>query len=414
MSKEVIPIFFDTSCLYAKQLDRDIFSTHGMIGEIIQIREYFDRGSSESKILVIIPEIVIRERKTQRRKDVMDILENFKRFQNELKKVYGSTFVFTPSIEDLCDGLDKKIQDDIDKLISANEIGVIPPPSPDCFNEIIELALEKKTPFNNDGVGFKDALIWFSIRDYLMKLSKKLESQHGTDLGEYKCNRSYLFTNNQKDFMSDVLKRDLESVAGVEIRLVLPRKSESKIKDIDYSTFLMQMIGDNTNIQIESVTISLIKSVDNLRVYSIITDPFPSDISPFLKTKTYSEEKCEEYLNANVKDILKSLNFKYDMQKLDVKFERIPDISAIYVYLDFHNNGQYYDVSSIEVEYWDGEIIELGSYFTIMLPECIQNRLDQWGDSWIEVRDTPKKEIIGYIEEKLDRKVDPELIEFRE
>ena len=414
MEDEIIPIFLDSNCLFNTRLEKDIFNLRKTIGVIIRIRDFVKANTKKDGIEIIIPRVVVDERKNQVMNEISRLLTNINRNQEKIIEIYEEKIDLSSPYEELENQFEKKVKNDIESFILYNKIKYASYPSSENFGTIIDLALKKEIPFNSQGKGFKDALIWFSIQDYLIELQERLSECAQSDIDTPICKRAYFLTENTKDFLSQELKFKLKIETGVKIFLVLPDKSKNNLFDFKYPKFLSDIIKDIDIIKIESVTFFLEQYYDELHVYSIIADPFPSDISSFLITKKYSEENYKKYLKENIVKIFDTYNFVYDKENLKIYYKRTPAISQIIVELDYHRNGQYYDIASIEIEYWNDKIEELEPYHLILIPECISSYLDRWGDSAIEVLDPYKYDIVDYIEEELNRKIDPSLLEFRE
>lgn len=116
---------------------------------------------------IVIPETVIQEIKRQKRKSLSTNKNKF--ISNPFHKLVGLNEVDTKSFN-----VDNYIQ----KLIDEESIPfeVIDLKNNDVLPQIKELALNKKAPFesgDNTDKGFKDALIYFSVLEYLQEIPNK-------------------------------------------------------------------------------------------------------------------------------------------------------------------------------------------------------------------------------------------------
>jgi hypothetical protein len=153
---EIVPIIFDTSCVFNNRVEGGIFNEPDTIGEIIRIRDYFSYLHDGCIVKILLPEVVIRERKVQQTKLIGEKINQFNFALSEIPKTIAQGY---QSIEveerEICDD----VQKEIDEFLSKNGIETIPFPLPNHFDEIINLALDKERPFSEDDRGFKDTLI---------------------------------------------------------------------------------------------------------------------------------------------------------------------------------------------------------------------------------------------------------------
>lgn len=116
---------------------------------------------------IVIPETVVQEIKRQKRKSLRANKDKF--ISNPLHRIIGLNEDDTKAFD-----VDNYIQ----KLIEDETIvfEVIDLKNNDVLPQIKELALNKKAPFekgDNTDKGFKDALIYFSVLEYLQEIPNK-------------------------------------------------------------------------------------------------------------------------------------------------------------------------------------------------------------------------------------------------
>ncbi len=109
-----------------------------------------------TNVKLCIPEIVIQERITQRTKQTLNILEEFKNKHNKLK-IFGVDISNLPTENNI---REKLIE--ISKKLSNEQIIIYSIPNP-SISAVIKRAYLKIKPFQDEGKGFKDAIIWYSI-----------------------------------------------------------------------------------------------------------------------------------------------------------------------------------------------------------------------------------------------------------
>jgi rRNA-processing protein FCF1 len=116
---------------------------------------------------IVIPEIVIQEIKRQKKKELANNKHQF--FSNPLHKILDVNEATTK---------DFNVENYIQKLLEEEAIPfkTIYLKNNNVLPEIKDLALNKKPPFddkNGTEKGFKDALIYFSVLEYLQKIPNK-------------------------------------------------------------------------------------------------------------------------------------------------------------------------------------------------------------------------------------------------
>jgi rRNA-processing protein FCF1 len=115
---------------------------------------------------IVIPEIVIQEIKRQKKKTLESDRDEF--LNNPLHTILDVNKATTK---------DFNVENYIQKLLKEEAIPfeVIDLKNNDVLPKITDLALDKKPPFEGNGgdKGFKDALIYFSVLEYLQKTPNK-------------------------------------------------------------------------------------------------------------------------------------------------------------------------------------------------------------------------------------------------
>jgi rRNA-processing protein FCF1 len=135
--------------------------TNNFLGGRIELERFLQVAD------IVIPETVIQEIKRQKRKSLSTNKNKF--ISNPLHKLVGLN-------EDVTKAFD--VDNYIQKLIDDESIpfDIIDLKNNDVLPQIKELALNKKAPFesgDNTDKGFKDALIYFSVLEYLQEIPNK-------------------------------------------------------------------------------------------------------------------------------------------------------------------------------------------------------------------------------------------------
>src|SRR5690606_5087972 len=128
-------------------------------------REMLERFMQDADI--VIPEVVIQEIKRQKRSLLSSNKDKF--LTNPFHKLIGVDELITNSFG---------IEEYIEKLLIEESIPfeVIDLKDNNVLPQIKELAIHKKAPFEsgeNTDKGFKDALIYFSVIEYLQEIPNK-------------------------------------------------------------------------------------------------------------------------------------------------------------------------------------------------------------------------------------------------
>ena len=137
-------------------------------------REMLERFMQDADI--VIPEVVIQEIKRQKRSLLISNKDKF--LTNPFHKLIGVDELTTKSFG---------IEEYIEKLLIEESIPfeVIDLKDNNVLPQIKELAIHKKAPFEsgeNTDKGFKDALIYFSVIEYLQEIPNKNIKQKKTQL----------------------------------------------------------------------------------------------------------------------------------------------------------------------------------------------------------------------------------------
>lgn len=192
---------------------------------------------------IVIPFTVVEEIKRQKRVSLLSKKDSF--LSNPFHKLSGIKEEDTKSFD-----IDAYIQ----KLIDEETIpfDVIDLKSNEVLPQIKELALLKKAPFepsDNTDKGFKDALIYFSVLEYLQEIPNKYVFVCAKDnlLGEaFKNNPSVIVIKDYREFKQYSISQFYDSYFIEKINIELEiTVSKENIKEYWYS------INDNIIVLIE-------------------------------------------------------------------------------------------------------------------------------------------------------------------
>jgi len=183
MTKEII--VFDTNFIWFEKDTnlKTIFSN-----SMTELIEFIEKNKIKN-VIIAIPQVVIDERLCQRqrnfynfKKSVYDKVDSLKQIniQIDIKKLDELNYM-------------QLLEEETRKFIKDNSIVLINLPEFDS-KKIYDRALNKISPFMNDMHGFKDTLIWLSI--------KKYAEQHQ--------NLNILLLTDDKGFIESSLNKELK------------------------------------------------------------------------------------------------------------------------------------------------------------------------------------------------------------
>jgi hypothetical protein len=225
-------IFLDTN---------QVFNTKGPINEVFSLSipdiVNFLKEHHLEDVSICLPEIVIRERVQQRLEDIEKNIKDVNEINNSLRKLGHKIEEIVP-FGNYRDILEKSTSDFLKKY----KVNRIEPPLI-SQGDLIDRAINKMKPFNDNGAGFKDTLIYLSI------VEDALKKDAITD--------SYIFcTNDAKEFNADVIEefkkvtdRNLyivENVAKVKERLdeLVPLNLHLKERNKKIQNLILNHSGD--------------------------------------------------------------------------------------------------------------------------------------------------------------------------
>jgi rRNA-processing protein FCF1 len=165
MESEKLIIFFDTNILYVSGDKGEDFSEFSLNTVYIGLADFIERNDFEG-VKIFIPKIVLEELSFQKRKRYPESLKTLKNHFKNFDKLPG--FILqAPEDFDYNPYLHQRIEEYIAKM----GIDILPYPSNERFNNLIQRAVEKRPPFKGKDTisdkGFKDAINWESILEFV-------------------------------------------------------------------------------------------------------------------------------------------------------------------------------------------------------------------------------------------------------
>ena len=378
---ENIYIFIDTNLFYTRKNTYDFVNRN--IDEILHIRDKFNHIFLNNKeIILLIPDIVLKEVQSIKKEH---LVRDFNRFLKNIKTLEEDQFVL--DLKQIKDKFDEKLTLKKDYFISSNEIIVPANCNNEYFENILKRAINKQIPFKprydskkdrdvGDN-GFKDAVIWYSIVDYV-KNNITEDNNH-----------IILLTNNKSDFKSDELLEEFYGITGKHI----------EICTINQEEFSNLILNQYKGTKIEGVFVSHLKLNDRIRINSVKVLPLDFNMHSFFP-KCINAKEFEESFEIEVTSKLEKL--KFNVESLNFTYHE-PSIESINVEL---RNYKFWflDILGIELNYDDGNTFydydQKNFNFGTDLSE-----IQEYENSF-------KKEISSYLEEEGYGPIDPEIIDY--
>ncbi|WP_345448565.1 PIN domain-containing protein [Arthrobacter gyeryongensis] len=110
-----------------------------------------------------VPELVLREVVHKWRQRVADLMEKAESLEAEAKRIgLASLAVALPSIDDTVAAFEKSLREKLEKASAA--VYAIPTVS---HETLVNKAIQRRSPFAEKGTGYRDALIWESVKEIL-------------------------------------------------------------------------------------------------------------------------------------------------------------------------------------------------------------------------------------------------------
>jgi len=346
--KKQIFVFLDTNLLWNETFDFNIFATT-FLNQIITLRGFFKKEIKNTQIKIIFPQTVVRERYKQKFDVVSRDIEHTLRTLEILKK--NKKFNNEKTIEilkDIKNNLHDTIESDGKKFLLKHDIIITPECPQEYFEKIIEKAYNKETPFKNKkSDGFKDAILWYSIIDYI-----KNENLGNED-------SIFFFTQNKFDFDSESNLKEFKNLTKKDLRIIDFKLKPMQIFESENREFLKYTLKEAQTVKITDIEIKYSEFEDNLIIEKILANPFPSNLVSLISRSNIERQTCKKIVKERIIQLLKNFNFNIDSEKIRLNFVQLPFIENVVVCLTYHTSAQYYDIDHIEIEFENGDECEV-------------------------------------------------------
>ncbi|WP_048151769.1 PIN domain-containing protein [Methanolacinia paynteri] len=400
--KKKIYIFVDTNHIYNTKNDLDLFSTK-FLNYLLRLKNFFSAEIGQVEIEIIFPDTVVKERIQQKFDQIFPLINSSIACIDKLCK-YNSIDE-TELIKNM-NILKENLKGNLDKIASdfliAEDIQRTSTCSGDNFNKIIEKAIKKEVPFNTDkSRGLKDALIWYSIQDYID--SKDISSE----------DQFFFFTENIKDFNSQDNKKEFIDKFKKELQYVNLKNANFENHDEKIKNFLVNIITNFKEYEITSFRIIYSEYNSFIKIFEVFAKPLPFNFAPMIRKK-YSKNNWEDEIKSDLINEMKNFNFKGKWDDIKLETLETSPIERIIVELDYSRSMQSYILADIEIELYDSTS-KYPHFENIIIPEeCVHYHLSPDNRNIYEYYTLDPEylqQIISYIENEMDLEIESDLID---
>jgi len=308
------------------------------------------------------------------------------------------------SIEDLKDiqtKLKNTIESESRAFLNKYAIIVTPECPKDYFETIMEKAYNKEPPFKNKtSDGFKDAIIWYSIIDYLK--NEKIGTEDSI----------FFFTANKKDFDSESNLLEFKKIIKKDLHIIDYKGKPSQIFDSEHKTFLQYTLKEAQSVRITEIEVKYSEFEGEWIIEKIFAKPFPSNLVSLLSRINPESKNCKKNLKERIIKLLENFVFNVDSTKINFSFIQLPTIEKITIFLNYHHSNHFYDIDHIEVVYDDdtGEVEPKNENILISEDFFKHDETDEYSFYWMEP--TIHQDVVRIVEKIIDRKLHPDSISY--
>lgn len=406
-------IFLDTNLFYSPKITYNIFEIK-LLEDILSLRNSFNKVfSGYRNIKILIPQLVVEEIYSIK---ANTIKSEFIKFQEKIKhleerKLKDSLIKISEEM------LEYNLNSFGERFFSHNNIEIVPYCQCKYFHAIIYKSIKKQLPFKpkfNEKKdcyvgddGFKDTVIWFSIIDHV-----KENCNPNTD-------HVFFFTNNKKDFMSELTLYEFKGLTGIDIEIIDFKSNNPNISDSEFTPFLNDVLDKSRfpiPVKINKINISYLKLKNKAEINSIFVEPLSINIISLVncekKFPNFGEGN-KLFLKEEIKDILSK--YRFDVSDLEFNYY-IPEIENVYFSI-INNADESLIVDDIIIAYKDGfekhgiDIEPLEIYKNPETEYPLEFPIDYEGNSE-KFNSLALKALFDYLEREGFGNVSPEAIEF--
>lgn len=393
--KKQIFVFMDTNMVWNKTFDFNVFAIT-FLNQIITLRDFFEQEVKDSQIKIIFPNTVVRERFKQK----YDIL------YEEIGKTLNTLIILKKNrkfnndeaiemLKYIQNQLHATIESEGKQFLHKYDIVVTPECPNEYFEKIVERAFKKETPFRNkNSDGFKDAILWYSIIDYLKKETL------GND------DSIFFFTENTIDFESEFNYKEFNALINKDLHIIGFKSKPKQIFDSENREFLKYALKEAKDIEITEIEFTYSESADEVIVEKIYAKPFPSNLVSLINGVGKERKNCKKMLKEQVIKLLENFAFNVDSVKNNFKFVQLPSIERINIFLDHHDSDHYYEADHVNILFEDGDegVVEPEN---VRIFEDSIHYFNSDGIIIFSINPTNHEEIVSFLEKLIDRKIDP-------
>lgn len=326
-ASEKIAIIPDTNYLYMDEKRKDDFSKLSL-KRYHKIKNSFEFLEISGKIEIFIPELVLLELLAQYKRDLKREIKTYENQKKKLNDLLESKTESDIDIDTQCEKLKEKYLHEL-RIIH------IPKEKSRLFDEIFEMALDKKAPFSKadkSDKGFKDSILFLSFLEFAKKTRYD----------------QYIFISGDKGFLDNI--EEVES--RFEMYSLHPRK-KLQIKDEDgFEEWFNEKYGlyeDLRQIIDEKFIPDVEYKYSRHGTIEIEHNKFMIDYCDFIKNQTRIYQKSENKFEVEIYFSI-DLNFTGHHPDELYGMEDMENITQKEVYL-FEKIKDYWDCTLCEYDY---------------------------------------------------------------
>ncbi len=278
-------IYLDSNRLYNQIPLEEPFNL-----QIPELREFLDEHDL-GDVDICLPEIVIRERIQHKLESITEKIDAINSHANSLKGVGHNIRKIKPHTD-----YKKILQDKVKDFLKKNKVIRIGMPSI-TKDDLIERAINKMKPFNDNTAGFKDTLIFLSIIE--------------DALGATSADRYIFCSNDHKEFNQDVVD-EFKATTGKSLYIL---SDVTKIKETldeliplnlhleERNNKLKNLIMNNIGNLVALVNKDINKKPTNGLNFFAVNEPVTSIFSQYTINSRFGKKE-EDVVGYNYDDIV--------------------------------------------------------------------------------------------------------------
>lgn len=237
----MICVFLDTNILHSKSVD---FTKARFAEKLEELIDEIEVNDLYQYVKLIIPQLVISELRKQQIDDCAETVKN-----SRYTKVTEQVIELPQDYERICDEVFNGTLDSFCKGVMKVEIAPYPPN--EVLQNLIQRAIKKDPPFEakekESDKGFKDALIWESLKEYKKKNVKD----------------TIVLYSKDKRIVDIFLQKEYKEIFGEDIHMIFRDNPNTHEKLLDKLRDLsgIEEARESFSQQLKNQVVDLIKDI---------------------------------------------------------------------------------------------------------------------------------------------------------